>query len=140
MALVVGISGATATAGVSLAAATVCNTTICAGSFALEQAVYLKATADLVPKWLPPGQNFWAIATTAAFALAALSLLTNRLAPLASRLLTVMLLYFGLLVWIPLLFTQPGSRANWSETAETFAIAGSAWILTDLLSDKDARR
>ena len=51
-----------------------------------------------------------------------------------------MLLYFGVLVWIPLLFTHPGAHANWSETAETFAIAGSAWILTDLLSEKDTRR
>ena len=37
---------------------------ICAASFALEQAFYLPPTASLVPKWLPPSQMFWAVATT----------------------------------------------------------------------------
>src|SRR5271167_4157330 len=46
---------------------------ICAASFALEQAFYLANTASLVPKWIPPGQMFWAIATTVFFALAALA-------------------------------------------------------------------
>jgi hypothetical protein len=34
---------------------------ICAASFTLEQAIYLGATANLVPKWLPPSQMFWAV-------------------------------------------------------------------------------
>jgi hypothetical protein len=108
---------------------------ICAASFALEQAFYLDATAHLVPKWLPPSQMFWAVATTVAFALAAVALLTNRMALLATRLLTTMIVIFGLLVWVPLLLSDPHSHANWSETAETFAIAGVAWILADLLSE-----
>ena len=53
---------------------------ICVGSFTLEQAFYLQATASLVPKWIPPSQMFWAVATTVAFALAAVALLTNRIA------------------------------------------------------------
>ena len=106
---------------------------LCAGSFAFEQAFYLNNTTILVPKWLPPNQIFWAIATTVFFALAAVALLTNRGALLATRLLTIMLLSFGLLVWIPLLVSQPRSHINWSEAAETFAIAGAAWILADLL-------
>ena len=106
---------------------------LCAASFALEQAFYLESTARLVPKWLPPSQMFWAKATTVAFALAAAALLTNRMASLATRLLTAMLVIFGLVVWIPLLVADPHSHANWSETAETFAIAGVAWILADLL-------
>ena len=74
---------------------------------------------------------FWAIATTAFFALAALALLTNITALLASRLLTLMLLLFGLLVWVPLVLSHPHSHFNWSEFAENFAIAASAWILSD---------
>ena len=108
---------------------------ICAASFALEQAFYLANTAILVPKWIPPGQMFWAIATTVFFALAALALLTNRMALLATRLLTLMLVLFGLIVWIPLLLSDPRSHTNWSETVETFAIAGTAWILADLLGE-----
>jgi hypothetical protein len=106
---------------------------ICAASFALEQAFYLRATANLVPKWVPPSQMFWAVATTVLFALAAVALLTNRMALLATRLLTGMLVSFGLLVWVPLVLSDLHSHTNWSENAETFAIAGTAWILADLL-------
>ena len=106
---------------------------VCAASFTLEQAIYLHATASLVPKWLPPSQMFWAVATTVAFALAAVALLTNRMALLAARLLTMMLVSFGLLVWVPLVISDPHSHTNWSENAETFGIAGAAWILADLL-------
>ena len=108
---------------------------ICAASFSLEQAVYLHATASLVPKWLPPSQMFWAVATTVLLALAAVAFLTNRMALLATRLLTMMLVIFGLLVWEPLLLSDPHSHTNWSETAETFAIAGAIWILADLLGE-----
>jgi hypothetical protein len=106
---------------------------ICVASFTLEQAIYLDATAHLVPKWLPPSQMFWAVATTVSFALAAVALLANRMALLASRLLTMMIVSFGLLVWAPLVLSDPHSHTNWSENAETFAIAGATWILADLL-------
>ncbi|HVB35624.1 MAG TPA: hypothetical protein VND42_00170 [Candidatus Acidoferrales bacterium] len=107
---------------------------ICVVSFALEQLFYLSATASLVPKWIPPGQMFWAIATTSAFALAAIALLTGFMALLASRLNTAMLVGFGLLVWLPALFANPHSFVNWSEGLETLAIAASAWIVADFLS------
>jgi hypothetical protein len=108
---------------------------ICAASFTLEQAVYLDATAHLVPKWLPPSQMFWAVATTVSFALAAVALLANRMALLAARLLTMMVVSFGLLVWVPLVIADPHNHTNWSENAETFAIAGAAWILADHLGE-----
>jgi hypothetical protein len=108
---------------------------ICTASFTLEQAFYLSATASLVPKWLPPSQMFWAVTTTVLFALAAVALLANRMALLAARLLTVMVVSFGLLVWVPLIFSDPHNHTNWSENAETFAIAGAAWILADLLGE-----
>ena len=108
---------------------------ICTASFTLEQAFYLHATATLVPKWLPPSQMFWAITTTVLFALAAVALLTNRMALLATRLLTMMLVIFGLIVWVPLVVSDPHSHTNWSECVETFAIAGAAWILADLLGE-----
>ena len=108
---------------------------LCTASFALEQAFYLDATAKLVPKWIPPSPAFWAAATTLFFALAAVALLANRFPLLTTRLLTMMLVIFGLLVWVPLLFSDSHSQTNWSECAETFAIAGSAWLLADLLAN-----
>jgi len=109
---------------------------VCVVSFALEQLFYLSETASLVPKWIPPGQMFWAIATTAAFALAAIALLTGFMAQLASRLTTAMLVGFGLLVWLPALFADPHSFGNWSEGLETLGIAGSAWIVADFLGQR----
>ena len=108
---------------------------LCAISFALEQAFYLGPTISLVPKWIPPSQTFWAVATTVAFALAGVALLANRMALLAARLLTLMLMIFGVFVWIPILLSDLHNQANWGEAVETFAIAGAAWILVDLLSE-----
>jgi hypothetical protein len=112
----------------------------CSASFALEQAFYLSATASLVPKWIPPNQMFWAYATTIAFALAAVALIVNRAPLLASRLLTAMIVLFGIIVWVPLIAGSPHALADWSEGAETFAIAGATWILADLLGGRSARR
>jgi hypothetical protein len=109
---------------------------ICVVSFALEQLFYLAATAGFVPKWIPPGQMFWAIATTAAFALAAIALLTGLMALLASRLTTAMIVGFELLVWVPALFAGPHGFTNWSESTETLGIAASAWLVTDFLSHR----
>ena len=107
---------------------------ICVVSFTLEQLFYLSATADFVPKWIPPGQMFWAITTTIAFALVAIALLSGRSALLTSRLLTAMLIGFGLLVWLPAPFADPHKLINWAGNAENLAITGAAWIVTDFLS------
>jgi uncharacterized membrane protein YphA (DoxX/SURF4 family) len=109
---------------------------ICVVSFALEQLFYLHETASLVPKWLPPGQMFWAITTTAAFALAAIALVTGFMARLASRLTTAMILGFGLLVWLPALLADRHSFLNWSESMETLGISATAWIVADFLSHR----
>lgn len=109
---------------------------VCSASFALEQAFNLGATASLVPAWIPPSPTFWAVATTIAFAFAALALIAGAFALLAARLLTLMIVLFGLVVWLPLLAANPHGKANWSETALTFAIAGAAWVLADALGSR----
>jgi uncharacterized membrane protein YphA (DoxX/SURF4 family) len=108
---------------------------ICVVSFTLEQLIYLSGTRDFVPKWIPPGQMFWAITTTILFALAAIALLSGRSALLASRLLTAMLIGFGLFVWLPAPFADPHKLINWAGNAENLAIAGAAWIVADFLAD-----
>ena len=107
---------------------------VCTISFTLAQIFYLRFTADLVPRWIPPNQMFWAILTTVAFGLAALAVLIHRQARLAIRLMTLMLALFGLLVWVPRLIAHPEAHLNWSEFALTFLIAGAAWMVGDLRS------
>ena len=115
---------------------------VCVISYALYQLFYLTYTAKLVPTWIPPGQMFWAITTTVAFALAAVAMLSGRSALLASQLLTAMLILFGLLVWLPPAFSNPQKMSNWTEFASTLGMAASSWIVVDFLSQSktDARR
>ena len=103
----------------------------CAVSFTLAQAFYLGFTAQLVPKWIPPNQMFWAIATTIAFGLAAIAILLNLQARLAIRLMALMITLFGVLVWVPLVVAHPQVHGNWSEFALTFLIAGASWVVAD---------
>jgi hypothetical protein len=107
---------------------------ICIASFGIEQIEFLARTASLVPKWIPPSQMFWAIATCVPFALAAVGLIANRFALLAAQLFALMMLLFGILVWIPILFADPYTRSNWVEGMETVATGGAAWILADYLA------
>jgi uncharacterized membrane protein YphA (DoxX/SURF4 family) len=107
---------------------------VCAISFTLSQILYLPVTAGLVPKWIPPNQTFWAILTTIAFALAAISILIGRQARLALRLMTLMLALFGVLVWVPRLIAHPEAHLNWSEFGLTYLITGAVWMVADLRS------
>ena len=107
---------------------------VCAISFTLGQILLPRETADLVPKWIPPSQMFWAILTTIAFALAALAMLINRQARLATRLMTLMLAIFGVAVWIPRVIAHPEAHFLWSECALTFLVTGATWMVADLRS------
>ncbi|HVN69235.1 MAG TPA: hypothetical protein VMU38_06280 [Candidatus Binatia bacterium] len=107
----------------------------CTVTFTLAQAIYLGATAKLVPSWLPPNPTFWATVTTIAFGLTAVALLANYQARLASRLMSLMIAIFGLLVWVPLVFAHPSEHFNWSELALTFLIAGATQLVSDAMPE-----
>ncbi len=102
--------------------------------FTLAQIFFPRLTAALVPAWIPPNQMFWTILTTVAFALAAIAIVLNYQARLAMRLLTLMLILFGVLVWVPLLVAHPETHGNWSEFALNFLITGAAWNVACLRS------
>lgn len=139
LALVAGAAVAYGLAAPSLPyATTLCRGAVilfglCNISFAIEQVEFLARTVSLVPKWIPPNGMFWAIATTIAFGLAGIAFVVGYKTLLASRLLTLMLVVFGVAIWIPILVVDPKTAGNWSEGIETFAIAGVAWIVADLL-------
>jgi hypothetical protein len=146
LALVVGAAVAYGLALPSLPnVATLCRGAVmlfglCNISFAIEQVEFLARTVSLVPKWIPPNGMFWAIATTIAFGLAGIALVVGYKSLLASRLLTLMLVVFGVAIWIPILVADPKTHGNWSEGIETFAIAGVAWIVADYLGRENLIR
>jgi uncharacterized membrane protein len=98
--------------------------------------VYMNLTAPLVPKWLPPGQVFWGYVTGVCFIAAGLSILTGIKARLAAILLTTMVASFGLLANGPMLFADPSSHWNWTESALNLALIGAAWVVADSLEGR----
>lgn len=103
-------------------------------AFMLYQAFYIPETAVLVPAWIPPGQVFWAYATTVAFGLAAAALIVRRFDVLAARLLALMLGAFQVLIWIPRLLANPHSHTVLAANADNLATVASAWIVAEYLA------
>jgi uncharacterized membrane protein YphA (DoxX/SURF4 family) len=93
----------------------------------------MKNTASLVPKWLPPTQEFWGYATGVGFVAAGLAILTRVQARLAAILMTAMLVSFGLLANGPVLLADHVSHWNWTESAVNLAVTGAAWVIADSL-------
>jgi uncharacterized membrane protein YphA (DoxX/SURF4 family) len=104
---------------------------ICVVSFGVVHVVYFSGLPAWVPNWIPPGQVFWAAATTVCFFLAAASIFSGILSPLATRLLTAMILGFELLVWLPKLFAAPHDHFSWAGNGIATALAGAAWAISD---------
>jgi uncharacterized membrane protein YphA (DoxX/SURF4 family) len=107
---------------------------VCALLFGGAHFVYMNLTAPLVPKWLPPTQEFWGYATGVGFLGAGVALLTGVQARLAAILLTAMLASFTLLVHVPMLRADPSSRMNWTELATNLVLLGVAWVVADSLA------
>jgi uncharacterized membrane protein YphA (DoxX/SURF4 family) len=107
---------------------------VCALLFGGAHFFYMNLTVPLVPKWLPPTQEFWAYATGVGHIAAGVAILTGVQARLAAILLTVMFACFTPLVHVPMLLAVPYSRANWSENALNLALIGAAWVVADSLA------
>src|SRR5579883_596714 len=107
---------------------------ICVLSFGGDHFFALKETAAMVPKWIPPGQWFWAITTGIAHLLAGAAILTELWDVWASRLLVAMLVGFGLLLWIPSLFAALQQHFVWAANAVHLALTGAAWLVADAIA------
>ena len=107
---------------------------VCPISFGIVHIKDMPGLLTAIPAWLPPGQMFWAYATTLGFFCAAVSILTGILAQLAARLLTAEILVFEFLFWIPNLSAGPHNHFNWAGNAISIAIAGASWVVSDSIS------
>ncbi len=105
----------------------------CALLFGGAHFFYMNLTAPLVPKWLPPSQEFWAYATGVGHIAAGLAILTGVQARRAAILLTAMFASFTPLVHVPMLLADPQSYVNWTENALNLALTGAAWVVADSL-------
>jgi len=105
----------------------------CAVYFGGAHFMYMGATAPLIPKWLPPSQEFWGYATGVFHILGGLAIIAGIQARLAAILLTVMYALFIPLVFVPVLMTAP-SAFRWTELATTIVLAGVTWVIADSLA------
>src|ERR687890_341209 len=102
---------------------------VCAFSSGVVPFTAVPQTAAMVPGWIPPGQQFWAVATGVFHLLAGVAILSGVLDVLGSRLLTLMLSAFSVLVWAPRLFAQPHEHMVWAGNAFNLAMVGAAWVV-----------
>ena len=107
---------------------------LCLIAFGCAHFLYVRETAAMVPAWLPPGPRAWAWVTGGAHLLAGLALLSGVLDRLAARLLTLMFVIFGALVWAPQLFSDPHAHMAWGGNAINFALIGAAWAVADMIA------
>jgi uncharacterized membrane protein len=113
---------------------------VCALVFGGAHFVYMNNTASLVPKWLPPTQEFWSYATGVCFLAAGVAVLTGIQARMAAILVTAMLASFGLLVNERILLTDHASHWNWTESAVNLAVVGAAWVVVDSIGANSKRQ
>jgi uncharacterized membrane protein len=106
---------------------------VCALLFGGAHFFYMNLTIPLVPKWLPPSQEFWAYATGVGHIAAGIAILTGVRACLAAILLTIMYASFTPLVHVPMLLADPSRYMNWTENALNLALTGVAWVVADSL-------
>ena len=106
---------------------------VCAVLFGGAHFFYVNLTVPLVPKFLPPSQEFWAYATGIFHIAGGIAIITGVRARLAAILLTAMYASFTPLVHLPLLFGSPTNHFYWSENAINLALTGAAWVVADSL-------
>lgn len=92
--------------------------------------VYMSQTAPLIPKWLPPSQEFWAYATGVFHIIAGAAIITGIQARLAAHLAALMYALFIPLVFVPTLMAEPTSF-RWTELATTIALIGVALTVAE---------
>jgi len=87
----------------------------------------VQGVAQMVPKWMPLGGDFWVVLSGVGFLLAGLAILSGILNRLAAHLLALMIVVFEIAL-VPMVFANPGNHIAWGSNAYSLAAAGAVWI------------
>ena len=99
-------------------------------AFGWSHLAYLKATAGLVPAWLP-GRQALAELTGATYLAAGAAVLTGVLARPAAMLVAVQIGLFTLLVWGPQVGSGAPSADAWSEFVISASLTAAGWAIAE---------
>lgn len=113
---------------------------ICAIGFGLGHLTDINDNLVYVPKWLPPGAEFWVIVTGVCFMLAGFAILTGILDVLAAWLLGLMFLVFNVTILPTFIIAHPKKHAAWGGNAYNLAAVGSSWILAAVIASLSATK
>jgi uncharacterized membrane protein len=99
----------------------------------LSHIVYVQATHDFVPAWLP-FRTFWAYLTGAGQIASGLGVLFGVLPRAAAWAEAIQITLFTLLIWVPLTIAGPAVRLNWTGLCISWAIGAAAWAVAQNFS------
>jgi uncharacterized membrane protein len=107
----------------------------------LSHIVYLKATLDFVPAWLPPNRAFWAYLTGAGQIASGLGIVFSVLPRIAAFAEAIQIGLYTLLVWVPAITAAPKTRLPWTAFFISWAIGAGAWVVAqDIASEHIASK
>jgi uncharacterized membrane protein YphA (DoxX/SURF4 family) len=101
---------------------------LCSVDFGLVHLTGVKDNAVYVPRWMPPGGEFWTVATGICFILAGLAILWGMLDVPAARLLALMLFVFSVVTLMPRIFAFPQRHDVWGGNAYNLAAVAELTI------------
>ena len=98
-------------------------------AFGFSHFAYMSLTAPLIPKWLPPGQIFWAYFTGAAYLAAGVAIVTGIAGRLGAVGSALMITLITLIVWGPGVAAGKFDASNWQEPVVSWALTAAAWVV-----------
>lgn len=101
--------------------------------FGVSHFAYAEVTAGMVPAWLPYRIGF-AYLTGAGHLAAGIAMLLTIIPGIASILEACMISTFIVLLHIPGVLHEPGSRLQWTMLCQASALAGAAWLNAGFLA------
>lgn len=108
---------------------------VCLPIFGLSHWAYAQFTADMIPAFIP-AHLFWAYFTGAGHFAAGVAILTGVLARVAAIAFAVMVSGFVLLLHVPRVIGEPGSRAEWTMLVIAMTMTAAAWCAAGSLARK----